>query len=100
MMPRAAGLTTEDLATAAVAIWTTTPWTLPANQAVCVYPLYDYVLAEFTRAGGPECLVVAEALVSASPSASAQLAPRARQGQGTSLEGCGSNIRSTSARCR
>ncbi len=57
------GLTTEDLATAAVAIWTTTPWTLPANQAVCLYPLYDYVLAEFTRAGGPECLVVAEALV-------------------------------------
>ena len=57
------GLTTEDLATAAVAIWTTTPWTLPANQAVCLHPLYDYVLAEFTRAGGPECLVVAEALV-------------------------------------
>lgn len=27
-----------------VVIWTTTPWTLPANQAVCVHPDYEYVL--------------------------------------------------------
>ena len=29
-------------------IWTTTPWTLPANQAVCVHPdfIYDLVLTE------------------------------------------------------
>ncbi|MDT8363397.1 MAG: isoleucine--tRNA ligase [Nitrosomonas sp.] len=26
-------------------IWTTTPWTLPANQAVCVHPELDYSLA-------------------------------------------------------
>ncbi len=26
-----------------VAIWTTTPWTLPANQAVAVHPQFDYV---------------------------------------------------------
>lgn len=25
-------------------IWTTTPWTLPANQAVCVHPEFDYSL--------------------------------------------------------
>lgn len=25
-------------------IWTTTPWTLPANQALCVHPEFDYVL--------------------------------------------------------
>ena len=27
-------------------IWTTTPWTLPANQAVCVHPEYEYDLVE------------------------------------------------------
>ncbi|GAB5413068.1 MAG: isoleucine--tRNA ligase [Congregibacter sp.] len=30
----------------AVAIWTTTPWTLPANQAVSVHPDFDYVLLD------------------------------------------------------
>ena len=29
-------------------IWTTTPWTLPANQAVSVHPEYDYVLVHFS----------------------------------------------------
>ncbi|MBC7106667.1 MAG: class I tRNA ligase family protein, partial [Firmicutes bacterium] len=32
-----------------VVIWTTTPWTLPANVAIYVHPEYEYVLA---RAGG------------------------------------------------
>jgi isoleucyl-tRNA synthetase len=27
-------------------IWTTTPWTLPANEAVCLHPEIDYVLVE------------------------------------------------------
>ncbi|MFB3076561.1 MAG: isoleucine--tRNA ligase, partial [Lysobacterales bacterium] len=29
-----------------IPIWTTTPWTLPANQAVAVHPELDYVLVE------------------------------------------------------
>ncbi|MDV3196291.1 MAG: isoleucine--tRNA ligase [Candidatus Phytoplasma stylosanthis] len=29
-----------------LAIWTTTPWTLPANVAVCVHPKKDYLLVE------------------------------------------------------
>jgi isoleucyl-tRNA synthetase len=33
-------------------IWTTTPWTLPANVAIAVHPRQEYVLGEFT--GGPE----------------------------------------------
>ena len=42
----------------AVAIWTTTPWTLLANEAVCLHPELEYVLVE--RDG---CLLlVAEAL--------------------------------------
>ena len=30
-------------------IWTTTPWTLPANQAVSVHPDFDYVLIQSDR---------------------------------------------------
>jgi isoleucyl-tRNA synthetase len=42
----------------AVPIWTTTPWTLPANMAVCVHPQLDYVLIE----GDDRALLVAEEL--------------------------------------
>ena len=31
-----------------VPIWTTTPWTLPANEAVCLHPDLDYQLIETT----------------------------------------------------
>ena len=44
-----------------VVIWTTTPWTLPANRAVAVNPDYDYALVDT----GAEALVLAEALVEA-----------------------------------
>lgn len=33
-----------EAANAAFVIWTTTPWTLPANQAICVHPALDYAL--------------------------------------------------------
>ncbi|MSQ92337.1 MAG: isoleucine--tRNA ligase [Gammaproteobacteria bacterium] len=59
------GLTGSDLADASVAIWTTTPWTLPANQAVCLHPIFDYVLVEFDRPSGVERMVVAEGLAAA-----------------------------------
>ncbi len=39
-------------------IWTTTPWTLPANQAVCLHAEVDYVLVELAS----ECLLLAEPL--------------------------------------
>lgn len=42
----------------AVPIWTTTPWTLPANMAVSLNPELDYVLLE----GQGRALLVAEAL--------------------------------------
>ncbi|MDP5052557.1 MAG: class I tRNA ligase family protein, partial [Congregibacter sp.] len=42
----------------AVPIWTTTPWTLPANQAVSLHPDLDYVL----MVGNGQNLLVAEAL--------------------------------------
>ena len=43
---------------ASVVIWTTTPWTLPANLAVCVHPELDYVLVATSNG----YLLLAEAL--------------------------------------
>src|SRR5437762_12458824 len=37
---------------ASIAIWTTTPWTLPANLAIAVHPKELYVMREFTKVGG------------------------------------------------
>ena len=44
-------------------IWTTTPWTIPANQALNVHPEYTYALVQTERAGVPTLLLLAEALV-------------------------------------
>jgi isoleucyl-tRNA synthetase len=43
-------------------VWTTTPWTLPANLAVAVHPDYDYSLVELTTTDGPMSLVLASEL--------------------------------------
>ncbi|HKP00021.1 MAG TPA: isoleucine--tRNA ligase, partial [Nitrospiraceae bacterium] len=40
-------------------IWTTTPWTLPANQAVCLHGEIDYAFVQV----GDEVLIVAEKLL-------------------------------------
>ena len=60
-LDRRAGLS-GDAASAgrvSIPIWTTTPWTLPANQAVALHPELDYAVVAF----GDELLVLAEALV-------------------------------------
>jgi isoleucyl-tRNA synthetase len=41
-------------------IWTTTPWTMPANLGVCLHPEFDYVAV---RAAGGEHYVVAKELL-------------------------------------
>jgi len=40
---------TEVTADAYAVIWTTTPWTLPANQAVSVHPEFDYDLIQTSK---------------------------------------------------
>src|SRR5450755_4095091 len=52
----------DDVPTA-VAIWTTTPWTLPANRAVAVHPQFDYALVEFDLGDGRERLLLANELI-------------------------------------
>src|SRR5438093_3152449 len=48
---------------ASIAIWTTTPWTLPANVAIAVDPDETYVVQKFSRNGATETLLLAEKLV-------------------------------------
>ncbi|HEX4629687.1 MAG TPA: isoleucine--tRNA ligase [Chthoniobacterales bacterium] len=50
---------------ASIAIWTTTPWTLPANLAIAVHPKEPYVMREFRKEGVSEMLVLAASLVEA-----------------------------------
>ncbi|MDC0239818.1 isoleucine--tRNA ligase [Candidatus Thioglobus sp.] len=45
-----------------VVIWTTTPWTLPANEAVALHPELDYVLVDL----GEQCFLLAEELFESS----------------------------------
>jgi isoleucyl-tRNA synthetase len=55
----------------AIAIWTTTPWTLPANLAIAVRPDLAYVLVE---AAG-RCLVVAKGLLESFAKATGESQP-------------------------
>jgi isoleucyl-tRNA synthetase len=53
----------RDDAPTSVAIWTTTPWTLPANRAVAVHPQFEYSLVECDLGTGVERLLLASELV-------------------------------------
>ena len=43
-----------------VIIWTTTPWTLPSNQAVCLHADLDYVLVKCAVSGSSELMLLAK----------------------------------------
>jgi isoleucyl-tRNA synthetase len=69
---------------ASVIIWTTTPWTLPANQAVALGPEFRYTLVDT----GAELLVLASALVDAvTKRAGAENVTRLAEVDGAKLEG-------------
>ncbi|MEE8387199.1 MAG: isoleucine--tRNA ligase [Acidiferrobacterales bacterium] len=46
-----------------VVIWTTTPWTLPANQAVALNADLEYVIVQCVGSFGQERLLIADALM-------------------------------------
>src|SRR3977135_3600018 len=50
---------------ASIAIWTTTPGTLPANLALALHPKELYVMREFRKEGASQMLVLAASLVEA-----------------------------------
>ncbi|MCY7389281.1 MAG: isoleucine--tRNA ligase, partial [Burkholderiales bacterium] len=60
-LAKAFGLTTLPDGPVYAVIWTTTPWTIPANQALNVHPDFDYALVE-TSSGS---LVLAKELAQA-----------------------------------
>jgi len=62
-LARRFGVPANQASDASIVIWTTTPWTLPANQAVCVHPDLDYLLVEADAGAGREHFVVAAALL-------------------------------------
>ncbi len=61
-------ITSGDLAgKSSLVIWTTTPWTLPANLGIALHPQFTYLQGEFTHAedGRRENLVVVKELLEA-----------------------------------
>ena len=67
-----------------VVIWTTTPWTIPANLAIALHPDVNYVVADL----GAERIVVAERLLGSVLAAAKIAAPPAivTKRQGAELE--------------
>jgi len=55
---------TQDIKTGATIIWTTTPWTIPANQALNVHPEHEYALVNLSQPQAfGEQIIVARQLV-------------------------------------
>ena len=61
----AAGFGAKTDLPVSIPIWTTTPWTLPANEAVTLHPEFEYVLAAADVGGAREALVLAAGLADA-----------------------------------
>ncbi len=69
-------------------IWTTTPWTLPANRALAVHPDFEYSFVEHGEGAHRERLLLATELVEAVMKRAGISAWRAvRQVKGRELEG-------------
>ena len=60
---QAFGLASLPIQKGFLIIWTTTPWTIPSNQALNMHPEFDYALVQTERNGEPLLLILAQALV-------------------------------------
>jgi hypothetical protein len=69
----------DDPDGASLVAWTTTPWTLPSNLALCVHPEFDYVRVKSSTNGA--VLIVAAARLHFLPGAS----PKKRAKKGASV---------------
>ncbi len=61
---------------ASVLVWTTTPWTLPANRALCFHPESKYAVVEATVQGTARRLIMAESRVVAISTLLGDASPR------------------------
>ena len=64
-LARAFGLPKLPIERGYAVIWTTTPWTIPANQALNVHPDFDYALVRVQWQGAPALPVLAAERVEA-----------------------------------
>lgn len=60
LLKKVPALAAHDLTSVDFVIWTTTPWTLPSNEAVCLNPALQY---DFIRYDGNRCIVIAHDLL-------------------------------------
>jgi len=71
-----------------IVIWTTTPWTLPANLAIAVHPRHTYVLAHVRGKGMDGSIVVAkELLASVMENCGLELVEEVAEVKGEALDG-------------
>jgi isoleucyl-tRNA synthetase len=70
-----------------VAIWTTTPWTLPANRAVALHAELEYVLLAVDLGEGPERILVADELKDSFMARLGAEGSVVARGRGAALEG-------------
>ncbi|MFC4701866.1 isoleucine--tRNA ligase [Glaciecola siphonariae] len=52
-----------DASVAKIVIWTTTPWTIPANRAISLHPELEYVLVSANKDGQNHQYIVADELL-------------------------------------
>ena len=64
-LARRIGVAADAAAPVQVVIWTTTPWTLPANEAVALRADLEYLLVEFLREGVRRRVILAAGLAPA-----------------------------------
>lgn len=57
------GVNEDVVRDSAIVIWTTTPWTIPANKAVCIHPEIEYCLASFEFDDASRHLILAKDLI-------------------------------------
>ena len=74
---------------ASMVIWTTTPWTLPANVGLALHPRFTYVAGRFMKNGQTENLVIVKDLLDAFAQKTGWvLAETIREFKGAELENC------------
>ncbi len=77
---------------AALVIWTTTPWTLPANLGIALHPEFEYVCGTFAHASGKSArLIIATSRVAAFEASTGYLLDKSQANEklkGSELNGC------------
>ena len=72
-----------------IVIWTTTPWTLPANVGLALHPRFTYVAGRFMKNGQTENLIIVKELLDAFAQKTGwALAETIREFKGAELENC------------